>query len=193
MWERRTWEIFHIKMKARRFHRVPLSDRAMEIVHEAWPMTGTDGLIFPSEPGGGMVSDMTYNMMMRRLELPAVPHRFRSSFTDWSEELLKGHSTSADAGLVPQKKSKIRQAYKRTDFFNTKIELMQRWADYVALSTCPLPTRSASRCAPPRRPAPALFQRPACPGYRRPHCGWLRACFPWLPRFPHRTILARKA
>ena len=132
LWERRTWEISHIKMKARRFHRVPLSDRAMEILREAWPVTGPDGLIFPSEPGGGMVSDMTYNMMMRRLKLPAVPHGFRSSFTDWSEELLEEYSSAADAALAHKEKSKTRQAYKRTDFFNARIELMQRWADYVA-------------------------------------------------------------
>ena len=132
LWERRTWEISHIKMKARSFHRVPLSDRAMEILHEAWPETGPDGLIFPSEPGGSMVSDMTYNMMMRRLELPAVPHGFRSSFTDWAEELLEGYSSAADAALTHKDKGKTRQAYKRTDFFNARIGLMQRWADYVA-------------------------------------------------------------
>ena len=132
IWDRRTWEISQIKMKARRFHRVPLSDRAMEILRETWPVTGPDGLIFPSEPGGGVVSDMTYNMMMRRLDIPAVPHGFRSSFTDWAEELLEGYSSAADAALAHKEKGKTRQAYKRTDFFNARIELMQRWADYVA-------------------------------------------------------------
>ena len=132
LWDRRTWEIAHIKMKARRLHRVPLSDRAKEILHEAWPVTGPDGLIFPSEPGGGVASDMTYNMMMRRVGIPAVPHGFRSSFTDWAEELLEGYSSAADAALAHKEKSKTRQAYKRTDFFNARIELMQRWADYVA-------------------------------------------------------------
>ena len=130
LWDRRTWEISHIKMKARRFHRVPLSDRAMEILHEAWAITGPDGLIFPSERGG-LASDMTYNMMMRRLELPAVPHGFRSSFTDWAEELLEGHSSAADAALAHKESNKTRRAYKRTDFFNARIGLMQKWADYV--------------------------------------------------------------
>ena len=131
LWDRRTWEISHIKMKARRFHRVPLSDRSMAILHEAWPITGPDGLIFPSGPGGGVVSDMTYNMMMRRLGIPAVPHGFRSSFTDWAEELLAGYSQAADAALAHKEKSKTRQAYKRTDFFVQRIELMQEWADYI--------------------------------------------------------------
>lgn len=106
LWDRRTWEITHIKMKARRFRRVPLSDRAMEILHEAWTITGPDGLIFPSQAGGGMVSDMTYNMLMRRLELPAVPHGFRSSFTDWAEELLEGYSRAATLPWPTRRKAR---------------------------------------------------------------------------------------
>ena len=131
LWERRTWEIPHIKMKARRFHRVPLSDRAMEILRKAWELTGPDGLIFPSSPGGSVASDMTYNVMLKRLGVPAVPHGFRSSFTDWAEELLAGYSPAADAALAHKEGSKTRQAYKRTDFFVQRIELMQEWADYV--------------------------------------------------------------
>ena len=131
LWERCTWEISHTRMKARRFHRVPLSDRAMEILHKAWPVTGPDGLIFPSSPGGSVASDMTYNVMLKRLGIPAVPHGFRSSFTDWAEELLAGYSPAADAALAHKEKSKTRRAYRRTDFFVQRIELMQEWADYV--------------------------------------------------------------
>jgi integrase len=132
LWDRRTWEISAIKMKARRPHRVPLSDRAMEILHEAWPITGPDGLIFPSNPGGSVASDMTYNVMLRRLGIPAVPHGFRSSFTDWAEEQLSGYSPAADAALAHQENNKTKKAYKRTDFFMQRIGLMQEWADYVA-------------------------------------------------------------
>ena len=131
LWERCTWEISHTRMKARRFHRVPLSDRAMEILHKAWPVTGPDGLIFPSSPGSSVASDMTYNVMLKRLGIPVVPHGFRSSFTDWAEELLAGYSPAADAALAHKEKSKTRRAYRRTDFFVQRIELMQEWADYV--------------------------------------------------------------
>ena len=131
LWDRGTWEISHIKMKARRVHRVPLSDRAMEILREAWPISGPDGLVFPSDPGCGMSSDMTYNVMLKRLGIPAVPHGFRSSFTDWAEELMEGYSPAADAALAHKESNKTRRAYKRTDFFNARIGLMQRWSDYV--------------------------------------------------------------
>ena len=144
LWERRTWEISARKMKARSPHRVPLSGRAMEILHESWRITGPDGLIFPSKPGGGLVSDMTYNVMMRRLEIPAVPHGFRSSFTDWVEEQLSGYSPAADAALAHRERSKTKQAYKRTDFFNQRIGLMQEWADFIAGNKGPLLKASES-------------------------------------------------
>ena len=81
-----------------------------------------------------MTSDMTYNVMLRRLAIPAVPHGFRSSFTDWAEEQVSDSSGPADAALAHQEKNKTRRAYKRTDFFQQRIELMQKWADYVAVA-----------------------------------------------------------
>ena len=51
-WDTRTWEIPAIKMKARRLHRVPLSDRALVILQEAWAISAPDGLVFPARPGG---------------------------------------------------------------------------------------------------------------------------------------------
>ena len=134
-WERRTWEIPANKMKARRLHRVPLSDRAMEILSEAWAISGPDGLVFPSSPGGSAVSDMTYNALLRRLGIPAVPHGFRSSFTDWADEQLPEYSAAADKALAHEEKNKTRRAYKRTDLFVKRIGLMQMWADYVAGET----------------------------------------------------------
>ena len=114
LWDRRTWEISAKKMKACNPHRVPLSGRAMEILREVWQISGPDGLIFPSRPGGGITSDMTYNKMLRGLGIPAVPHGFRSSFTDWAEELLSGYSPAADAALAHQESNKTRSHFKNT-------------------------------------------------------------------------------
>ena len=130
-WDRRTWEIPAIKMKARRPHRVPLSDRAMEILNEAWAISGPDGLVFPSRPGGSAVSDMTYNALLRRLGIPAVPHGFRSSFTDWVDEQLPEYSAAADKALAHEETNKTRRAYKRSDLFDQRKGLMQKWSDYV--------------------------------------------------------------
>ena len=52
LWRRRTWQIPAIKMKSRRVHRVPLSGRAIEVLTEAWQISGPDGLVFPAVPIG---------------------------------------------------------------------------------------------------------------------------------------------
>ena len=131
-WDARTWDIPAVRMKARRPHRVPMSERAMEILTEVREITGPDGLLFPAGDAWKKMSDMTFTVMLRRLGIPAVPHGFRSSFTDWAEELMEGYSGASDAALAHQESKKTRRAYKRTDFFNVRIGLMQRWADYLA-------------------------------------------------------------
>ena len=79
-----------------------------------------------------MASDVTYNMMLKRLGNPADPHGFRSSFTDWAEEQVSDSSGLADAALAHQEKTGTRRAYKRTEFFQQRIGLMQMWSDRVA-------------------------------------------------------------
>ena len=132
LWQRRTWEIPFYKMKAGRMHRVPLSDRAMEILTEARGLTGPDGLVFPAVPGGRAMSDMTFTALLRRLEVPAVPHGFRRSFRNWAAERMKGWAAEAEAALAHQVKDKTEAAYLTTDLFDDRIVLMQKWADYVA-------------------------------------------------------------
>ena len=131
-WDTRTWEIPAIKMKARRLHRVPLSDRALVILQEAWAISAPDGLVFPARPGGKAVSDMTFTALLRRLGTPAVPHGFRRSFRNRAAECMSGWSSEAEAALAHQVRNKTEAAYMTTDLLEQRRGLMQRWADYVA-------------------------------------------------------------
>ena len=119
-------------MKSRRVHRVPLSNRAIEVLTEAWQISGPNGLVFPAVPNGKAMSDMTLTALLRRLGVPAEPHGIRSSFTDWADEQWPELSEAADKALAHEEKNKTRRAYRRTDLFKPRIELMQSWADYVS-------------------------------------------------------------
>ena len=82
--ETRTWTVPPERMKARREHRIPLSVRCREILSQAKELDGCgSALIFPSGKDGRPLSDMVYTTMLRRLEIPAVAHGFRSSFKKW--------------------------------------------------------------------------------------------------------------
>ena len=81
-----TWTIPAERMKgteeAAREHRVPLSARAMELLAEARALSPDTDLVFPGPRSGRPLSDSTHSALLRELEIPAVPHGFRSSFKD---------------------------------------------------------------------------------------------------------------
>ena len=133
-WDTHTWEIPASRMKARRPHRVPLSERAMEILGAAWDISGPGGLIFPVGPMGKAASDMTLTALLRRLEIPAVPHGFRSSFRNWVEECAATPWAVAESALAHNVSNATEAAYMRSDLFDRRRELMQRWADYLEQS-----------------------------------------------------------
>ena len=79
-----TWTVPAARMKAGKEHRVPLPTAAVALL-QALPRDAGAELVFPG-PRGGQLSDMTLTAVLRRMEVPAVPHGFRSTFRDWAAE-----------------------------------------------------------------------------------------------------------
>ena len=75
---------------------------------------------------------MTLTVLMRRLEIPAVPHGFRSSFRNWVEECTVTPWSVAESALAHKLKDKSAAAYMTSDIFELRRGLMQKWADYLA-------------------------------------------------------------
>jgi integrase len=75
-------------MKSGRPHRVPLSPRAVELLQALPRFEVAEGeLIWCSLARKGKpLSDMSLTAVMRRMGLSAVPHGFRSTFSDWCAE-----------------------------------------------------------------------------------------------------------
>ena len=130
----RTWTVPGERMKAQQEHRVPLCDRAMQILAEARALENSTGLIFPSVQANKVLSDKTLSRLMRSLKIGAVPHGFRSSFRDWCAETGKMHDIS-EAALAHTIRNRVEAAYNRTDLFDRRRELMDQWAAYLYDST----------------------------------------------------------
>ena len=133
-----TWTLPASRMKARHAHRVPLSDRALEVLAEARELGDGRGLVFPGTRRGRPLSDMTISKLLRELGIPAVPHGFRSSFRDWAAERTSFPSDVVEAALAHRNPNKVESAYKRTDLFVLRRKLMQAWASYLALENLEL-------------------------------------------------------
>jgi len=129
--EARTWTVPKSRMKGEREHRVPLSDRAMEILAEARGITGGSGLVFPTDRGRPP-SDSTLSKLLRELKVGAVPHGFRSSFRDWAAECSDAPRDVCELALAHVNSDRVEAAYRRTDLFERRRVLMQEWAAYVA-------------------------------------------------------------
>lgn len=134
-WESATWEVPAARMKARRPHRIPLSGRAMEILEQALELGDGLGLIFPGMRSGRPASEMVFTALLRRLEIPAVPHGFRTSFRNWAAECTPTPWAVAEAALAHNVGNSTEAAYMRSDLFDQRRALMDRWASYVSSDT----------------------------------------------------------
>lgn len=130
--EARVWTIPGERMKARRPHRVPLSERVLRVLGEARMLSGGDGLVFPGMKAGRPLSDMTLSKLLHELNIAAVPHGFRSSFRDWASELTDTPHAVMEAALAHTVKDKAEAAYARSDLFDRRRHLMDQWAAYLS-------------------------------------------------------------
>jgi len=137
----KTWTVPASRMKAGREHRVPLSDRALEILDEAQMLSDESGLVFPGTRTGKPLSDMTLSKLMRDLGLDAVPHGFRSSFRDWAAECTNAPRDVMEAALAHTVRDKVEAAYNRTDLFERRRMLMDQWASYLDGAVVPMVRR----------------------------------------------------
>ena len=117
------------RMKARRPHRVPLSDRALAILAEARELTSGDGLVFPGSKG--QLSNMSFAMLLRRLGLDCVTHGFRASFRSWAMECTATPWAVCERALAHKLGGAEVEAYARGDLFDRRRELMAQWAAFI--------------------------------------------------------------
>ena len=126
----KVWIIPAERMKAGREHRVPLSSPALTLL-QALPRVDGSDLLFPS-PKGGRLSDMTLLAVMRRMEVNAVPHGFRSTFRDWAAERTNYPRDVAEMALAHTIGDKVEAAYRRGDLFDKRTRMMADWAKVVS-------------------------------------------------------------
>ena len=125
------WTIPGERMKTGREHRVPLPPRALEVLDEAARLFDGDGLVFPS-PTGRILNHSTMTKLLGDLGIDAVPHGFRSSFRDWAAECTDAPREVCELALAHVNSDRVEAAYRRTDLFEKRRDLMGAWADYIA-------------------------------------------------------------
>lgn len=126
----KVWTIPASRMKAGKEHRAALSNAAINVL-KAMPRFADNNLVFPS-PRGGMLSDMSLAAVLKRMNINAVPHGFRSTFRDWASERTNYPHQVAEMALAHTIKSKVEAAYRREDLLPKRALMMQDWANFIS-------------------------------------------------------------
>jgi integrase len=129
-----TWTVPKERMgKTKQPHRVPLCDRATEIVREHWPEGGR-GLLFPGR-GKRRGKTLSENTMLSLLDHMGygqyTVHGFRSTFEDWVGDRTEFSEELAEMSLAHTIKSKVRRAYRRGDALEKRRFLIEQWSLFV--------------------------------------------------------------
>ena len=61
-----------------------------------------------------------------------MPHGFRSSFRDWVAERIDVPREVCELDLTHVNRDRVEAAYRRSELFDRRRELMADWAAYVA-------------------------------------------------------------
>ena len=102
-------------MKSAREHRVPLSERAVEIL-SALAAVKIGDYVFSGAKRGSPLSVMALTMVMRRMGMEAFTvHGFRSAFRDWAGERTNFPREVAEAALAHVVGDATERAYRRGD------------------------------------------------------------------------------
>jgi integrase len=118
-------------MKAGKEHRVPLSDRAVAIIHKMQELRHSD-FVFGGFRDNSPLGDVTVRDVLRRQLgiADASVHGFRSSFRDWAGDETSAAHEVIEAALAHSIKNKAEAAYRRKDALEKRRVLMQAWSDY---------------------------------------------------------------
>jgi integrase len=132
------WKIPVERMKARREHRVPLSEAALAVLNKLLPMRDilAGDWVLPGAREGRPLSNMAMKMLLRRMGRDDITvHGFRSAFRTWTAEATGYASEVAEAALAHVKGDRVEAAYQRGDFFEKRGCLMADWAAFCERTT----------------------------------------------------------
>jgi integrase len=137
----KTWTIPAARMKTGKKtgkeHRVPLCDRALEIL-KALPRESD--FVFPGDEKNTALGHSAMDQVRKRMgRLDITVHGFRSTFRDWAAERTTYANHVVEMALAHVIGNKVEAAYRRGELLDKRVQLMKDWAKY-----CETPQREAT-------------------------------------------------
>ena len=143
----KVWTVPGERMKAGQEHIVPLSARAISVLHDMERLRQGE-LVFAGFRDGKPLWGNTLLQILKRMGRGVTVHGFRSSFRDWCGDCTHYPREIAEAALAHTVGNQTERAYRRLSALEKRRELMDAWADYCE-------PKAANVIAMRRKPIPA--------------------------------------
>jgi integrase len=133
--EEAIWFIPAERMKMRRPHRVPLSRQVIAMLRELHEHTHWWKYLFPclGKPRKAM-SENAVNQGLRKLGYTTdqmTAHGFRAMAATLLNEMGEWNPDAIERQLAHVDTNQVRRAYARGEYWDERVEMMQRWSDYL--------------------------------------------------------------
>ena len=131
--EARVWTIPASRMKAKRPHRVPLSDQAIKVLQEAHPLRSLalDDEVFPGSGSGGPIHNRALPDVLKSVwKGKGTVHGLRTAFRSWCADTAVVREV-AEACLAHVVKNQTKAAYARSDMIERRREVMADWGAFI--------------------------------------------------------------
>ncbi len=129
-WNETDWTVPPDRTKTGKQHRVPLSERAIEILKLQSEHRLSD-YVFPGQGSNRPLSNMAMLQLLKRMNRgDLTAHGFRSTFRDWAAERTAFQNEVVEMALAHTIANKAEAAYRRGELFDKRRKLMTAWANY---------------------------------------------------------------
>lgn len=134
-WDERRIEIPAERMKMKEPHIIPISTQALSILNELYSLTGRFRYIFPSARGASRpLSENGVRTALRTMgydNTQMTAHGFRAMARTLLDEVLGFRVDWIEHQLAHAVKDSNGRAYNRTKHLPQRVDMMQKWADYL--------------------------------------------------------------
>lgn len=128
------WEIPGPRMKAKKLHRVPLTETVIELLHRqpTFPLPGMPrtGFVFCNSRGVQALSEPAMLLRLQQLRPGTTVHgSVRSGFSTWAADVARAGVEIRETQLA-HAGDKVTKAYMRSDFLVERRVLMTQWEQF---------------------------------------------------------------
>lgn len=123
------WNLSGERTKTGIPRRVPLVPEALRVV-ALCRETSSNEFLFPALRGKP-ITDMAMSKLMKDRGLEARPHGFRATFRTWAEEQTDADYEVKEAALGHVVDSNLVSAYQRSDRYEKRRALLQKWEQFL--------------------------------------------------------------